>query len=243
MSFQIPLSVIRGTSCPCSSDPRASAACWISGWREGTKGFRLLPSHGSYSTSHQCLLEKMTPCKRQQRLCFTLLFPDVALTMSRLLQKHPKKIIPIALGPSEVALPDQGYVPGVLPVFTLQVLSNIWLKRPSRWGEEEQQEQDQHRLCASRRGRHQAWKLVGCCPHASGIRESKFRRHQHGQGPPAVGWVRGKVPHLPGRDCALPPLSSAGRQERVPKAERIALLHLLDRGKKPDTFNEIHVEV
>lgn len=81
-----------------------------------------LPSHGSYSTSHQCLLKGMTHCKHQHGLCSTLLFPDVALTISRLLQKHPKKIMPIELGTSEVALPDKGHVPGVLPAFTLQHL-------------------------------------------------------------------------------------------------------------------------
>lgn len=87
-----------------------------------------LPSHGSYFTSPQCLLERMTCCKHQQGLCSTLLFPDIALTISRLLQKHPKEIMSIELGTSEVALPDQGYVPGVLAVVTLQVLSNIWVK-------------------------------------------------------------------------------------------------------------------
>lgn len=89
----------------------------------------------------------------------------------------------------------------------------------------------------SRRGRQQAWKLAGCCPHAVGIRKSRLRRHQDGQAPSAVGRVRGKVPHLPGRDSALPSLSSAGlgsagRQERVPKGERIGLSHLLDKEQR-----------
>lgn len=87
--------------------------------------------------------------------------PDVALTISRLLEKHHKKVMPIELGTSEVALPDQGHVPGVLPVVTLQVLSNLWVKT-SR-GEEEHQEQEQRQLCASKRGHQQAWKLEGSC--------------------------------------------------------------------------------
>lgn len=88
-----------------------------------------LPSHGSYPTSHQCLLEVMTRWKHQQGLCSTLLFPDVALAIYRLLQKHPKKIMPIELGPSEAALAHQGHVPGV-PVVTLPVLSNSRVKTP-----------------------------------------------------------------------------------------------------------------
>lgn len=66
-------------------------------------------------------------------------------------------------------------------MFTLQVLSNIWVK--TLLGEERRNTKNR----TSRRGRQQAWKLVGCCPHASGMRKSKFRRHQHGQAPAAVG--------------------------------------------------------
>lgn len=91
-----------------------------------------LPSHGSYFTSPQCLLERMTCCKHQQGLCSTLLFPDTALTISRLLQKHPKEIMSIELGTSEVALPDQGYVPGVVTLTSQWLLCKSFLTSGSK---------------------------------------------------------------------------------------------------------------
>lgn len=102
--------------------------------------------------------------------------PDVALTISRLLEKHHKKIMPIELGTSEVALPDQGHVPGVLPVVTLKVLSNLWVKT-SR-GEEEHQEQEQRQQKGTPAGLETGGKLPVGLERASsgGTRTAKLRQ-------------------------------------------------------------------